>query len=688
MTSVGIRGQELVRVLSEPSGVAVVGASSNLEAPAGRPLAYLLRHGFKGSIIAVNPRHSEIAGHPSVPSIDRIPPGSVEAAIVNLPAARVPQAVADLEAISVKVAIVIGSGFEDEESVPRRELLDVLGASDLRLIGPNCVGVMSPGTGAHLNFSSVLQQEEVRTGRVAMVTQSGALGNSLLLSLTRRGAGISHWFSTGDELSTGVLELVAGLLPRDDVDGIGVFLEGITDLDWLEPVRQAQRDTGKPVFVLKAATTDVGRMAAGGHTGRVVGSSDVSSAILSEAGLIEVPTLEALADVLVAMEVLAPVTGDRLGAVSVSGASAVLLADSAQRARTLRMADVDAEAAARLRSEIDPRIHVGNPLDVPFLGETSVFAQVITAMSSSRACDALIAVESSLAHDREQLTDRLIECMSAVPLVLTYLSPDDPIPVALVKRLAEHGIAVIPTPDRAVQALDRVREARGGESAQTPDVDRSSGRVMGMEEIARMPGASALPWARWQVVESRDDARAALRELGAPVVLKAAGRALTHRSEAGAVRLNVGPETIDEAYKEIAAICRSMGDSVVVQEQAPAGFELLLAALRDPEYGPVALLRPGGVLAELLGGQVVLWGRWSRETWLEKISASRLGSILTGYRGGSRYAVDSLLSAIEQTLRLLDENHLAFIEFNPIILTSDNVKIVDALASATGGMHG
>lgn len=688
MTTMPIRGEELVRVLSEPVSVAVVGASADLRAPAGRPLAYLLRHGFRGTIIAVNPRHTEIAGHPSVPSIDQIPQQSVEAAIINLPALSVPQAVADLDAIGVKAAIVISSGFEQQDSVPRRALLEVLASTDLRLIGPNCVGVMSPNSGTHLNFSSVLQQEEVRTGRVALVTQSGALGNSLLLSLTRRGAGVAHWFSTGDELNTGVLELVAGLLARDDVDGIGVFLEGITDLEWLDQVQQRQRETRKPIFVLKAAKTDVGRIAAGGHTGRVVGSSDASFAILSEAGLTEVPTLEALADVLVCLDVLGSVPGDRLGVISVSGATGVLLADSAQRARTLHMAELGPEERTRLQAEIDPRIHAANPLDVPFLNETPVFARAIIAFIGSGACDELVAVESSLAHDREQLTEHLIrERATEIPVVLTYLCPDDPIPVPLVRRLAQHRVAVVPTPERAVEALDRLRGVLTDTRPPTEEAVPASDPIMGMEQIAELPDADRLPWAKWLIVASAQEARDAVHDLGGTVVVKAAGRTLAHRSDVGAVRLHVDSETIDAAYRDVEAICCPACDRVMVQQQVASGFEILLAGLHDPEYGPVVLLRPGGVLAELLRDQIVMWGHWPRETWWEKLTEARIGQILTGYRGGQRYDVQGLLNLVAQTLSLMEANQLAFIEFNPVILRPTEVKIVDALASVTGGDH-
>lgn len=674
-------GEELVELISNPPSVVVVGASGDANATAGRPLRYLAEYGYRGRVTAVNPRYTAIKGVPCLPSVSELEPGAADVAMVNLPAGQVPKAIAELDERKVRAAIVIGSGFESADSAPRLELLSVLAGATLRVIGPNCVGVMTPATAAHLNFSSILLDRAPRAGRVAMVTQSGALGNSVLLSLLARGAGIANWFSTGDELSVGALELIAGLLPRADVGGLGVFLEGLTDLDWLPAVRSAIAKYRKPVFVLKAASTDLGRLAASGHTGRVVGSSDVSRAILEEAGMIEVPDLACLADVLVALDVLRTPLGARVAVVSVSGASAVISADRIRRSSNLSLADLGGAAGAELVGRLDARIHLRNPLDVPFLDETPVFAEAIIACAQSRLCDAVIAVESGLAHDRRLLAELLIAARPAAALVLSHLSEDEPIEADIVEVLARAGIAVMPTPERAVDALDRLLGgATVGREFSALSSATHRGSTLGLEALSEI--APGLPIASWRVVGSLDEARAVAREYGYPVVIKAAGRVLSHRSERGAVVTGVDADRLPDAFAKVAEVCHDFGDAVIVQKQIAPGFELLVAALLDPETGPVALVRAGGVLAELLNEQVVLWSGWDAETRRRRMAESRLGRILDGYRGGPRYDLRALNDLVDKGLAAIEAGRLSFIEFNPVILWPEGAIAVDVLAAA------
>jgi acetate---CoA ligase (ADP-forming) len=182
-------------------------------------------------------------------------------AFVHLPADSVTAARRDLDQRAVRSAVVIGNGFKLSHSAARQDLVQFLGSPGrgLRLVGPNCVGTMSPPSGAHLNFSGVLQTTPARAGSAALVTQSGTTGNGILVSLLHRGAGLSHCFSTGDELEADALEVTADLLPRPEVSYVGLLIEGI-DIDWLPEVRQAMNHYGKQVFVVKVADTDLGRM--------------------------------------------------------------------------------------------------------------------------------------------------------------------------------------------------------------------------------------------------------------------------------------------------------------------------------------------------------------------------------------------------------------------------------------------
>lgn len=675
----GVEGSALVEVLSRPASVVVVGGSSDPQRTAGRPLRYLRDYGYAGRVAVVNPRHQSILGVTTVAEIGDLSAEPPDVAVVCLSAELVPSAVAQLDQIGVKVGVVIGSGFEDERSAPRRDLIDVLEAGRIRVLGPNSVGVMTPASGAHLNFSSVILDKPPRTGSVGLVTQSGALGNGILLSLLSRGAGIATWFSTGDEISVGALELIAGILPRPDVRGVGVFLEGLTDLDWLPRVRQAIAESGKQVFVVNSASTDVGRLAASGHTGRVVGNSEVSREILVEAGMVEVPDLPGLADTLLALDVMeARADRRRVFVVSVSGAAAVLSADRVESSKHLVMAIADGLGGRTLKARLDPRIQLGNPLDIPFLNETDVFSAAIIAAGEAGLCDSVLAIESSLAHDRVSLVEALIAAKPSAQVVLTHLSEDEVFGPQIVEDLARAGIPVMPTPDRAISALDRLcRDGNSRPASTSTPLPTRAGKTLGLR------GSSALlegfPLAPWRVVADSEEARGAADGFGYPVVVKAAGDKILHRSEVGAVLTGIERGQVAAAFAKVAAVTRSSGDAVVVQKQVAPGFEVMVSGFVDPEAGPVAFLSAGGILAELLNEHVVVWSGWTAEVRRNRVTASKLGAILAGYRGGPIYDVGGLVELIDAALDLIERRQVAFVEFNPVILSGGGATIVDVL---------
>lgn len=682
-----LRSDALVDLVTTPRGVVLVGASSDLAKPSGRSLDYLSRYGYEGAVQVVNPRRTEIAGFPCVASVADIQEGSADAAIVNLPASKVTPALRELDTRGVRASVVIGSGFEDPRSEARADLQHFLAdpTRRMRVIGPNCVGTMSVASGAHLNFSSVLQGTAPRRGGAALVTQSGANGNGLLMSLLRRGAGISHWFSTGDELDVGSLELIAGLLTRDDVTAVGLFLEAITDVGWLPRVRDALEATGKRVFMVKVADSDLGQAAAGGHTGRVVGSSDISRAVLEQTGFVRVQGLDELADCLVAHEVVGALPANAfVAAVSVSGAGGVIIADQVRDTSVLTMPPFDADLSAEIGAITRNRVAATNPLDVPFLGETETFGGVVVSVSEWAGADLVIAVESSLAHDRATLAEMLLaRTKTAAPVILSHLSEDDPISPDLVERLAEARVAVMPTPERAVRAAARLTasDVSGRATSSHAHPDDSAGRMAGLEEVAEL-FPSEFPWAPWRLVASESEVALAGAEFGFPLAIKAAGRTIAHRSELGAVEVVRAAAEFLSAYRRVAEVCEWHGDAVIVQQGVPSGHDLLVAVLRDPEYGVTAVIRPGGVLAEMLDEQVVLWHGWDAGQRSTSLRSSRIGTLLGGYRGAPPADVPALEDLIETVLASVVASDLEFVEFNPVVVGSDGAYVVDALASA------
>jgi acyl-CoA synthetase (NDP forming) len=675
------RGTDLIQVLACPRSVAVVGASTDPRRASGRPLHYLLRYGYRGRIVPVNARHAEVAGLPAVRSLAELDQGSIEAAVIALPASAVLPALAEAEQLGVKVAVVIGSGFEDRAASLRRELDQFVAGSDIRVVGPNCVGAVAVENAACLTFSTVLGAALPRLGTVGLVTQSGALGNSLLQTLIRRHVGISQWVSSGDEADVGALELVTGLLAREGTDAVGLFLEGLTDLDWLPRVEDVLRSGHKRLFVLKAANTAAGRLAAAGHTGRVVGSAAASHAILNEIGAREVPTLSALADALVVAGTspgLLRTPRPRLAMVSISGAAGVIGSDRMAQHDRLAMAQIDAPSATMLASRLDSRLSPANPLDVPFIDDTAAFTGAVDAFAASGVADVVLAVESGLAHDRQELSAKLPASREHAAIVLTSLSEDDQIPADVAGSLAWAGIAYLPTVERAVDAIGACAADGAAADALLPEAQLPEAWAHGLEWAAeRLPGG--FPWAAWQVVTTLDELPDTAVRFGFPVVIKAAGRAITHRTELGAVRVVHDPDGLGRAFHAVREICEAAGDVVVMQQMVSGGFEVMVSAVRDPEYGPVAYVRPGGTLAELMSGQAVLWGGWDPGRRARVLRASVVGRLLDGYRGGTRHDLAALSDLVSIALAAV-AGEMSFLEMNPVMVGQEAIHVVDLIA--------
>jgi acyl-CoA synthetase (NDP forming) len=673
------QGAELVDILSAPANVAIVGASAKPGAVSGRSLGYLKQFGYAGKIHVVNPNSAEVMGYKTVPTIADLQQ-PIDLAMLNIPGAAVPQALRDLDKIGARAAVSIAHGFEEVGAPLRNEVIDITRGSTLRLIGPNCTGYMAPHARTFLSMSSFLQHYEAPAGNIAIVSQSGGMGNGLLMSLFRRGGGLSHLFTTGDELNIGCMELVAGLLPRDDVAAVGMFIEGITDSRWLEPVAELIESTGKIVAFYKTARTDAGRVAAGGHTGRVVGPADVAIAVLCDAGLREARDFEQLGDIMNCTSLFGRPRGGRVQVVCVSGASAVLAADELRASRNLSFANPSAEAAAKATEQLDPRVEYANPLDIGF-NETPPISRGIRIVRQMEDVDSVLGIVTSLAHDPDELVAEIGPTEPGMaPLILTYLSPEDALSPSHLAAFAREGIAAIPTPERAIRALDLIAPQLPAPEPEPHDHDDDPNAV-GLEGVAGIETERPLPLAPWRIVGDVTAALAAGEHFGYPVVVKVAGRTLQHRSDEGGVAIGITRETMPDAYAAIAAVAHKHGDVVMVQEQSAPGFEVMVSALHSPEFGAVAIVRPGGVLAELMKEQVVLAGRWSDEHRLEVLRSSTLGLVLAGYRGGKVYDVAALSALAGSAAAVLDAGNLAFLELNPVLVGTNGVSAVDALGA-------
>jgi acyl-CoA synthetase (NDP forming) len=696
--------------LFAPRSVAVLGVSRNPSKLGYRLLQNVRDGGFAGTIHPVNPSGEPILGLATVATVEALPPG-VDLALVSVPAAAVPGAVAALAARRARAAVILSSGFGEVDGDGRdaqAELLRIARAAGLRLVGPNCMGVFSAP--ARLNATYFWDLPRV-AGGIAVVSQSGAYGGLIFRHLGGRGLGVARFVSIGNQADVDIAEVLEYLADDEATTLIACFVEALRD--GRRFVRAAARATlRKPVVVLKGGRSDAGRRAAGSHTGSLAGRYDVYRAAFRQAGAVVADETEEFFDAietLVVSGAARPAT-PAVAVITVSGGPSVVAADCAERSG-LAVPAFDDGVRERLRALLPAFAAVGNPVDLTPQVEPARIAGAVREVFRQPGVGGAVAVNVGL--DIPEFADALTAARDETGKPVVAFVADAP---AIAERLRGGGVAILPSPERAVrawralwQARPRARAERADSSAVTADAPAGPGRrppVSRPGEIARrevshpdavgpLAGLEAgpIPYAlarqllerhgatfcRETIARTADDAVAAAEALGYPVVLKADAAGLAHKTDIGAVRLDVR----DAA--DVRAACddfvRRLGPvAFVVQERVTRGVELLVGARRDEVFGPLVALGTGGVLAEVVGDVSFRLAPIDDDDVREMLGEGLRPRLLAGPRGLPAVSAGAVARLLHAVARLIvSEPRVAEIDVNPVIAAGDRAVAVDAL---------
>ena len=666
----------LSRMLN-PASIALVGASPEAGKLAGRPLAYLKKYGYRGRIYPVNPKHREIDGVPCFATAQDLPEG-IDLALILLPAKGVADALEQCAARGVASAISIAGGFaEAGEAAEQARLSDICRRTGIRLVGPNCVGLLRPALGVTATFSSELKNRMPRPGKLALLTQSGALGNSLLQSFNDLDIGLAYWVSTGNEADIGLLELVEHSLTDDNVELIALYVEGLKQGERLQELARRARAAGKAIVVLRSGKSQLGRAAAVSHTGKLAGAWKVWTDVAAQAGLITVDNLDQLVDVALAFDRYGypAETTAGLGVLTVSGGLGVLISDAAAE-HALSLPAFTTATQSRLRDVLPAQMTVANPVDTALFTDEKGYAHCAETVLHDPSIGTLLLVLTRLAHDYQALMpwlEKLSRDAVAIGkrLAVSYLSSSDPLTPADRRRLMQAGALVLPTAERVVAALGRRQQAA---------------RVLPAAGRALLPGATSVsgddflrqaqvPRVPEGVFAERDAALDFAQREGYPVVLKVVSPAIAHKSEVGGVALNLrDAQALGDAWDRMqmsvvahAPTARITGYSV--QPMLSGGFELIVGCSIDPELGRVLMVGAGGIWAEVLDDVRFLALPASTEEIIQALRSLRIAPILAGARGQPALDVEAAATAIHRLAQhFLRDSWVQEIDLNPLLV--------------------
>ncbi len=671
--------------LLKPRSVAVIGASADATKTAGRPVAYLLKHGFTGDIYPVNPkaaRIGDLACYPDVASLPAVP----DVGIVLLGAERAHLAVRDLAQRGTAAAIVLASGYSEtgEEGARRqRELREAAGS--MRILGPNTIGLVNLTDNIVLSATGALEMDHFPVGSIGVVSQSGGILGSLLSRAAARGIGLSKLVSTSNEADLELADFIDYLADDEATRVIALYIETVRDPARFRAAASKAARAGKPVVAFKIGRSEAGVKAAVSHTGALAGADRMYDALFRQVGVIRARTFGDLLDVPAALATGRKLRGNRVAILTSTGGAGTLISDDlgvsgfdtpapdAATAEALRALQTGAEAA------LDR-----NPIDVTLAGlRPDLLRGAINVLLQSPTYDALTVIvgSSSLAMP-ELMAGAIQDCLSGSDKpVIAYISPHAPDVGALLMR---RGVPAFASPESCTAALAGMLEAGRREpptedlpSPQPVAIDDFPAGSLDEAQAKQLFARFGVPCARETIVATAQAAGVAARAFGAPVALKILSATITHKSDVGGVATNVSPADVPARLAamsdEVAAKAGERPTRFLVQEMVTGGLELILGMHRDA-LGTAILLGMGGVTAELFKDTTMRMlparGCLGREDALALAKELKTWPLLDGFRGRPRADVNALVDAIVAFSRLAAQlgDRLVEAEINPLFV--------------------
>ena len=698
-----------LRAFFEPRSVAIVGASADAERIGGRPLAYLLDTWCPRApgrvVYPVNPGRSEVQGAAAFPTVAAIG-APVDLAILAVPASRLEDALRDCVTARCAAAIVFSSGFAELGAQGRAlqaRVEAIARAGGIRLLGPNCLGVIDVPNGFYATFSEVARRRDHTPGAISVASQSGAVAVQLLALGRRSGAGFNKLISTGNEQDVDVAEAIAYLARDPGTKAIIAYLEGCGDGERLISALETARDNAKPVIVIKVGRSERGSQATLSHTGALAGEDRVFDAVFRQFGAYRASGFDDALDIARLCVAAGRARGPRLGLMSISGGVGALMADAAD-AEGLDVAPIapgperDALAAASTFATIQ------NPLDITAqaINDTRLWRLSLEAMLAGNGYDALIAF-LTFVGESPVLSGPVIDSMAAVrakhpetPIVFCSLcSPETRAKAELA------GFIVFEDPTRAVKAVAGWAKLtrRASEQDQTtapkpaPAVARQFADSRNELEALRMLEQWGIPTPRPLLARSLDEVRAASATRPGPVVLKICSPDIAHKTEVGGVALGLqGEAQIAAAYQGIMQNVTTKApqaniDGVIVADQIEGGVELLLGGHRDPVFGPMIMLGFGGIHVETLKDVAMRQAPLHAQDVADMLGELKARALLSGARGQPPADVEALQEAVVRFAALFAAApSLASAEINPLLVRPKGKGVValDCLVQRSG----
>lgn len=678
-----------------PRSIAVVGASEDQSKFGGRLYRMLLKHAYGGTVYPINPGRESLFGIPAWPSIDALP-AAPDMVVMALPRDKVKAQIEAAAQRGAQGAIIITAKFADagpEGAALEREIVDIARASGMRLIGPNCLGLISAANQVVLCSSPALDRERLPISPIGLVSQSGALMATIFDRAWDNGIGFTHGVSVGNQADLELCDFVDYLIADERTKVICTYIEGIRDPQRFIEVARRARAAGKPWLAVKAGSTEAGSKAAFSHTASIAGSHEVLAAICRDEGITLMEDVNAMVLLASALSRHAQAAVRRVAIFTTSGGGGALAAD-ALASRGLELAAFTAQTQAHL-GEWYTEGQAQNPVDIggrKFDGGADIVRETMAALTHDANTDALL-IPITTAPTMAGLAGELVQALGSAPEKPAFIVMQPGSAANAARQvLLDGGLPFANTVGEAIEALaawsTRAPGAAIGAEQRPADLAAPTPAPTGVLNEAQSKALLqhyGIPVSRDLIADSAGQAVEHARTLGYPVVMKIVSPDVVHKSDSGGVMLNVGNDAeVAQAWERIIANVRQAVpdariEGVSIQNQASGNLEMIIGARRDAQFGPILVIGAGGVLVELLPARCILRAPAAASHVRQLLQTLPIWPLLAGYRG-KPLNVDAVVNAVVRAGWLAaDLAHDEFeFDINPLIVSPEGCIAVDA----------
>ena len=680
----------MLEKLFAPKSIAVIGASRKEGKVGHSVLKNLLQYGYKGKIYPINPKAEEILGIRTYSTIFAVE-GEIDLAVVAIPSQSVPPILEDCLKKRIDSVIIISAGFKEsgkQGSRLERELTEIIKNSSIRLLGPNCLGVIDTASSLNASFAAGMPSR----GNIAFFSQSGALCTAVLDWALEEDVGFSKFISLGNKADIDEVDLMLALADDPETKVILGYLEGIGDgVRFMEVAREVSRK--KPVIITKSGRTEAGARAASSHTGTLAGSETAYEAAFRQCGVIRAETVEALFDYAIAFAYQPLPRGPNLAILTNAGGPGIIATDAAENS-ILQMASFREKTVGKLRKELPANASIYNPVDVIGDARASRYEKAMKTVIDDPGVDSLIVILTPQAMTEiEQTAEAVSKSSSEVsdkPIVSSFMGR---LEVKAGARILRSGkIPNYSYPERAVASLEamvKYRKWKETPSGKTISFEvgrkkakevfskaKEEGKAnLTIEEVREVLSAYGFSLPRRAVTETSREAISAANSLGYPVVMKIVSPDILHKSDIGGVKVGINEKSeVARSFEDLISNAkRFMPEALIlgvaIEEMIGPGKEVILGSSRDPSFGSLIMFGLGGIYVEVLRDISFRIAPLTFEDAESMIREVRSYSILKGVRGEEP---SDLIAVREALLRLsqlvTDFPEILEMDINPLMV--------------------